>query len=202
MNRLIHASRLTLSAMLMFITACNSDGGILGGLFGVRTRGSGNVTEQRREVGSFDRIQVSHAGQLTVTVGDTETLTIRADDNIMPHIISEVRGGVLVLGVEPGRSLELRAPISYQVTVRGLRGLELSGASHATLERLETDTLVLVLSGASRVLLMGEADRLEITASGASHVDGEAFRVNDAEVDVSGASSASVWAERRLAGSS
>src|SRR5690242_12646963 len=57
---------------------------------GHTVHGSGNVVTEARPVSGFDRVSVSGAGQLKVTQGDAESLTIETDDNLLPYIRSEV----------------------------------------------------------------------------------------------------------------
>ena len=54
------------------------------------------------------------------------------------------------------------------------------------------------LSGASELILVGEASELEVDLNGASKLDAFSFRVDDADVSVSGASSAKVYAKEEL----
>ena len=53
-------------------------------------RGSGNVIDETREVSGFDFVSISNSGQATISVGDTESLVITAEDNILPLIQSNV----------------------------------------------------------------------------------------------------------------
>src|SRR5262249_24541080 len=51
-------------------------------------RGSGNVKSESRDVRDFDRVGVSGVGTLTITQGSTESLTIQAEDNLLPLLRS------------------------------------------------------------------------------------------------------------------
>ena len=69
--------------------------------------------------------------------------------------------------------------------------MNLSGASY-----LEGDVtareVLLEVSGASRARLQGKAEILHVDASGASNLDLEDFPVEDADIELSGASEAAV----------
>ena len=59
------------------------------------------VTEER-EISGVHAVTLEAAGRLTVSVGDTPSLTITADEGVVDRITSDVRDGHLVLGL-PGR---------------------------------------------------------------------------------------------------
>ena len=67
------------SVMALSILACQ-----VGGLTGVR--GSGSIIEEGREVGDFTGVALAGVGDLTIEVGERESLRIKAEDNLMPYL--------------------------------------------------------------------------------------------------------------------
>src|SRR5215469_3189161 len=100
--------------------------------------GSGNVVSEKREARDFDQITLTGVGAVIVTQTGEESLTIEAEDNILPLLTSEVRDHELVLGAESGSSISPRAKIRFIVTVDHLHGLRISGAGDIQLERVTT----------------------------------------------------------------
>ena len=58
-------------------------------------KGNGNIVEEKREIEPFDEIKVSRGINLYITQCDTTELLIRADENLIDVIETEVLGGVL-----------------------------------------------------------------------------------------------------------
>jgi hypothetical protein len=56
------------------------------------TRGSGQLTTESRPVSGFTKVELSGTGELTIEQTGTESLTISAEDNILPRLTSEVSG--------------------------------------------------------------------------------------------------------------
>ena len=56
--------------------------------------GSGNVVTESRAVSEFTAVSVHGVGRITIEQTDEETLTITADDNVLPVLVSEIRDGV------------------------------------------------------------------------------------------------------------
>ena len=82
-------------AAVIVTTACNAN----------IVNGSGDLITETREVSDFNGINLSGSGEVIVTQGDTESLTVETDDNVMEHVKSEVRGATLHLGFEEGFNL-------------------------------------------------------------------------------------------------
>ncbi len=62
----------------------------------------------------------------------------------------------------------------------------------STFSSFETKTLTLLAPGASKIKISGEVKNLNANASGASGIDAENLKTENAEVEASGASSATV----------
>ncbi len=178
-----------------------------------RVSGSGRIVTQDFDFRGFTKVDVSHTFQVEILQGSRFKVVIRADDNLQEHLRIEKRGETLVIGLKPYRSHNLRnATLEAEVHMPELRGVgvsgasdvrfggfssvkdfevELSGASYLDGEITAQDVHIEV-SGASRVRLQGKAEDMRIDASGASNLDLEDFPVQDADIELSGASEAEV----------
>jgi hypothetical protein len=159
--------------------------------------GSGVVINETRQVSNFDELAFTGIGTLYITMGDEELLEIEAEDNILPHIVTRVRGERLEIGFDNDsweNVIRPTEPIRYFVTVRTLEQVDLSGLGDVQLDGIEADRLVLTLSGAGRVKASGDVAAQEINVTGAGSYDGADLRSERIDVNLSGAGSATVWA--------
>jgi hypothetical protein len=154
---------------------------------GVRTvRGSGNVVTEARELSGFDSVVLSGVGQVIITQGDEESLTIETDDNLMQYLESEVRNGRLELRIADNTIPIPTQSIIYRIGVIDLTAVDSSGAGSFEIDGLDTDRLKVTLSGAGDI--KGDslsATDLAVTISGAGNVD-LTGQVERQEVDMSG----------------
>jgi len=85
--------------------------------------GSGNVTTQTRPVSGISAVSLTWIGELTITQGDSEGLTIEAEDNILPLIATRVEDGKLIIGLVDtvaGNSVVPTKPVKYNLQVKTL----------------------------------------------------------------------------------
>lgn len=153
-----------------------------------RANGSGDLATESRPVGGFTAVSVSGAGHLIIEQTGVESLEITAEDDLLPHIRSEVVGDQLRLGFAPGVSVTGSREVRYRLTVRDLEGIEASGASRVEAHGLNTRELACVFSGASSFDASGSADAHVIVLSGASRADAPNLRSRVVTATLSGAS--------------
>jgi hypothetical protein len=149
-------------------------------------------------VSQFDA--VSAGGAMTVIVERTgyEGVTITAEDNLLPHLRTEVRDGVLLLTQAPGIRLDPRREIVIHVESYEVVELSGSGAVRMEAEIGSVPELWATLSGASELVVWGSAERENVTLSGASRHETLDLDVDRCYVGVSGASHALVSVRDRL----
>ena len=176
-------------------------------------RGSGDVVEETREVRGIDEVRgVSNAtiGDLYIEIGDTPSLRIEAEDNLIDHIETEVRGDVLYIETVRGVNLRPREAIEFYLTVPTLDSLAVSGTGSAEapdlaskrfsatvsgtgdvqIESLDVNTAELKISGTGDVNIDRlQGARLEVEIGGTGAVTIEDGRVEHQEVELSGSGS-------------
>jgi eukaryotic-like serine/threonine-protein kinase len=132
--------------------------------------GSGNPAVKTWDVAGFTSVSIGSTFRAEVTRGDEFKVSTSCDDNVIPHLRVTKEGTTLKIGLERGKSYQLKSHLKAEITLPKLAGLETHGASKCTLKGFYSQ----------------EPFRLNV--SGASHVDGT-IDVGDVDFDVSGASS-------------
>ena len=162
-------------------------------------KGSGNVVTEQREVSDFTGIDVGGIFNVEATAGREYSVSVEADDNLLPLIKTEVRRGVLEISTE-GR-IKSSSKITVRVTAPNIESVEASGVARVDLNGVSNGAIKLKSSGASKVIAAGDANELNVKSSGASKVDAESLRATDATVKTSGASTIRVTVSGRLVAS-
>ena len=190
--------------------------------FGNRViRGSGNVVSERREVSGFDRVTIEGAGELILTQGETESLEIEAEDNIITEITSEVNNGTLVISFRDDFGDETLIPTEkikfylsvIEITELNISGaalvnsdslksdrfdLDIDGAADINIDSLTADTLEVDVNGGARCDLSGKVSDLLVTVDGAGSFDAEDLESADCEITINGAAEARIWVTENL----
>ena len=203
-------NRRVLAILLVLIAALSLQGCV--GIKGVR--GSGNSDEKVYEVSDFTAVEIATLGNLYVEFGDTESLRIEADGNLLRYFEVVVRNGTLRIEHKNANTLIPKDPINFYLTARSLDRIAVSGLCNVKVEDdVETDRFTLAISGGGNVDLAelyadtfvvnisglgnlsvagGEVEQQEIFISGGGNVKARALRTTDTTIRVSGLGSATV----------
>lgn len=183
--------------------------------FGGSMPGSRDIETETRSLGSFTAVEVQYPAEITIVQGDEESITVTADDNLLPQLRTEVSGGTLRIyngernwnkRVNASRTVvieitvtdlsSLRYDSAGSVTIVDLQGdaleIRLDGAGSIALEDLAVSALELRLNGAGSVDAAGTVDTLTVRIDGLGSLNAGDLTAQTAEVSVHGLGSATV----------
>ena len=153
-------------------------------------RGSGTMAIEARDVSGFSEIDLSGSGMVLVSVTGTESLTVEAEDNILPLLTTEVSDGRLILG--ENQSILPTRDIVYTVTVINLEAVTVSGSGSVAAVDVAANRFEVDISGSGTVTPEGVSERLDVSISGSGAFKGEALVSATGTVSVSGSGEALV----------
>jgi hypothetical protein len=175
-----------LLAVLLLLAACSV------------TKGSGQLATASREVSGFTKVELSGTGELTIEKTGTESLSISADDNLLPRLTSEVSNNTLILGTKPNTTILPEQPITYSVTVKDLTGVAVSGSGNIRVPSLTTTALSISISGSGTITVNGTVNDQDLEISGSGRYEAAQLTSKTVKADISGSGTANVLATDAL----
>jgi hypothetical protein len=150
------------------------------------------VRSESRDVGGFDEVELRGVGNLFIEQTGSESLSVEAEEDVLPKIRTEVENSRLTIGPDPNSMISTTKAINYRLTVKDLNALEVSGSGDVEAEGIDTDELAVTISGSGEVEIRGSADSQEVDLSGSSDYKAEDLESREATIDVRGSGSATV----------
>ncbi len=150
---------------------------------GPSIRGNGNVTEEVRQVGEFDRIHVSAGMNVYISQGSPAKVVVIADSNLHEAIETKVEGSELKISVN--ENIRWAKEKKVMVTVEKLAGVVATSGSNAYSQtKIMSENLELDASSGANQTMEVNANILKAgCSSGANiHLSGLA---KDAELETS-----------------
>ncbi len=157
-----------------------------------KTKGSGNISTENREVRDFKAIDVSGVFQVEVVAQKDFSVQVEADDNLLEFIRTEVNDGVLEISTT--KRIKSSNGLKVRISAPDIEKLEVSGVAKVNVSDLKNPVFHVDTSGASKIELAGVTDKLEIEVSGAAQIEAENLKARAATVDSSGASKINIFA--------
>lgn len=151
-----------------------------------KIKGNGNIRSETRGTGDFSRIDCPGSFHIFISQGNNTAVKVEADENLLPHIVTRVKGNTLTIKTENRVSLNPSKPINVFVTVKQLEALHLSGSSIVTTQNtLYCPQLSVAVSGMARLDLRVDGQSLgtDISGTGKIHLQG---KVTETEYRISG----------------
>lgn len=173
--------------------------------------GSGNIINQSQNVSGFNQVSVDGSGTLIITQGNKESLTIEAEDNVLPNIKTSVTNNVLNIK-HSNYNVVPTKPVKYYLTVKDLNSItylgggkiqsnglktnsltiNINGAAEGNLANLNVNTLKIIISGAGKLLMSGNANNQDISITGAGEYNAGNLTSKIGTININGAGKGTV----------
>ena len=167
-------------------------------LAGCGVRGSGVMATETRPVSGFSEVALSGSGDVHIAQTGQESLTIEAEDNLLPLLETYVDGSTLVLRVRPNTSIRPTRTIRYRVTVAQLDGASISGSGSIRAEGVDSQRFRSSISGSGSATLAGRARAIDLSISGSGSYDASRLEAETGRFSISGSGSGVVNASEEL----
>ena len=180
--------------------------------------GNGNVTKETRNVSDFKGVKTSGSIDVEIKSGDQYQVIVQDDENLLPHVITEVRDGVLNIRYEDGFSImndhakvfvsapkinNLSTSGSADITSDGVisndNQIELSTSGSGDIKaEVDAPSVKATSSGSGDIILSGRTKDFECRISGSGDAKCADLKSENAVVRVSGSSDVHVFASVSL----
>jgi len=175
--------------------------------------GSSNIISQEKQLSAYDRIEVLGSYDVIFTDGEVGKIKIKAPDNILPLIQTEVSDGLL--RIDTGKSrYRVKEPIIIYVPVDSrLKQVVIKGSADIYTEknletkalevdvygsgdvRLQVDvsSLALKIDGSGDIRVGGKTDNLSININGSGDVEVPNLKAEKAVININGSGDVSAY---------
>lgn len=202
--------------ILSFLILCLGITACVDGQIRRTVYGNHHVVKHERQAGSFTGVRVSSGIDVYIRQGDSESVSVEADENLHEYIRTEISGGNL--NVYSDANIREADAKKVYVTIKNIESLKTSSAGDIIGETpLKTGDLELSASSAGDIKIevyakniradisssgdisiSGEGDVLEADLSSAGDFNGYDFKVREANVSASSAGDADIFVTEKL----
>ena len=184
---------------LSFLTlvAAIAVGALASGCNIASTVGTGPVTSETRPTAAFTTIAVSYGIGVTVEIGPTASIEVRAQESLLPLIETTVEGGRLV--IRATSEISGTTP-NVAIVTPALEGISLSGGSQGRVDGLSGDQFGIELAGGAGLAASGTVEHVDLQGSGGSHASLQELSASTIALELSGGAVAELTASNRVVG--
>jgi len=161
--------------------------------------GTGAVKTETRQAAPFSKIDAGYGIHVAIGIGAAKPLEVRAQENILPIIETEVQGDTLRIR----GSSEFNSSTVVEVTIvtPTLTSVSLGGGSSAQVTGIAADRLEVTVGGGGSITATGTVGALSLTMTGGSDAMLADLAAKTVGIELSGGSTAALRASDEVSGS-
>lgn len=202
---------ITLLGAIVLLNACIWNGH--------RVKGNGHVVTQNKQVGDFTGVELDASFDVFLSEGNTTSIRIEGEENIIPHIELRVENGVLNIDTEDNISLNPHKPVKIYITAPNYNNIEVSssgtitgqtkithdakldihvsGSGELTLD-VDAPEIEAGVSGSGEMSISGETKKISGDVSGSGNLRAMNLKSEEANLEISGSGNVDVYASIKL----
>ena len=204
----------TLSLVALFTISCTAQ-------WGKKVNGNGNMVTIERSTGDYDAVAVSGWFDVELVDGNEGDIALKGEENLLEHIITEVKDGKLVIKVEKGYNLKpstWKEGIHITVPVESINSVTLSGSGDIVGKKtiktsnfktsmsgsgditlaVESNSVNASMSGSGDITLSGSTTNFDVTISGSGDIKAYELEADNVDATVSGSADIKITAKQKL----
>lgn len=151
-------------------------------------RGSGKIESENRSVADFATLVVNIHANVSWHAGNKAELTIEADNNILPLIITESNNGTLIISVD--KSYSTQSPIEIDIKTPALSVVAVNGSGTVNLDSVQEETMDLTVTGSGNISARGEVNTLSAVIVGSGNLNLEELQAKACAARINGSGTA------------
>ncbi len=133
-------------------------------------RGNGHIEEQSRALSGFTAITSTGSVDVYVKQGNAFSVVVRADDNLLSYIKTEVKNNTLIISVT--RNIWRAKTLEVHITMKNLQKVVLTGSGDFYCKSpFTTQNLQFILTGSGDAKAVLKAKNVQVKVSGSGDVD-------------------------------
>ena len=167
-------------AFLIISTSVNAQ------FFNKKIKGNGDIKTETRTVSDYDKIAIAGSFDIKLHKGNEGKLTVKADENLMEVIITEVKNGKLKIRIKKGYNIRSKRAIVVTVPFENIDAIALAGSGEVvSKDPINSEDLKLSLAGSGSMDINISARNLSssVAGSGSLNLQGD---VNEYKCSVAG----------------
>lgn len=183
-----------------------------------KIKGNGNVVTKTRNVSEYDQIAVAGSFDVKLVAGKEGKITIKAEDNLLEYLITEVEDGKLKIKWKKNFSIRTTKELLVTVPFENIEAVSLAGSGDVFTEdviktddfraalsgsgdiklAIKADHISSAISGSGDINLSGSTNSLKLAIAGSGDMNAYELSANDAEVSIAGSGDIKVMVKDNL----
>lgn len=187
-------------------------------MFTKKIKGNGTIITKTRTVSDYDKVAVAGSFDVQLLKGKEGEITVKADENLMEYIITEVKNGDLKIHIKKGFNIRTNKTINITVQFETINAVSLAGSGDVTSEdviatsdltlklagsgnmtlNVSSKKLATSIAGSGNMTLEGDSNEFECSIAGSGNINGYDLKALNATVKIAGSGNVKINAVNEI----
>ena len=138
---------------------------------GEKIKGNGNVVTKTRTTQNYDGVGIGGNFDVNLVQGAEGKITIEAEENIIPYIVTEVKGNTLQIKYKKNTNVRNTKRITITVPYADIEKVSLGGSGNITNKgTIKSDNFKVSLGGSGNITLTVDANDVKSSIGGSGNI--------------------------------
>ena len=187
---------------------------------GKKIKGNGKVTTETRNTGDYEGIKCAGSMDYILVAGKEGNIKLEGESNLLEHIVTEIKGGNLIVKVEKGINLSPSWNKTIKITIpfEDIDNVSLAGSgdlwnedkisatnfnvsldgSGDVILNIDSSSVEGSLSGSGDLTLKGSTNDLKLKVAGSGDINAFGLQANNTTASVAGSGDIEVVSNKSL----
>jgi hypothetical protein len=134
--------------------------------------GNNEMSNQSRKINAgFDGVTLTSDFSVFITPGQKDSISVEAESNLLPNIITEVKNGILELSTSNSICLNPRKPIIIRIYTDTISSLAITGSGSIQSDSIINEKLRISVSGSGTVKAPVNVQKLDAVIAGSGNIE-------------------------------
>lgn len=185
-----------------------------------KVKGNGNMTTETRNTGDYDGIKCAGSMDYILVAGTEGKIKLEGESNLLEHIITEIKGGDLIVKVEKDVNLSPSWNKTIKITIpfKDISSVSLAGSgdlwnedkitatdfdvslagSGDVILNVDASSIKGSLAGSGDITLKGNTNYLSVKLAGSGDIHAFSLQANHTEASVAGSGDIEIVSNKSL----
>jgi len=187
-------------------------------MFTKKIKGNGTIITKTRMVSDYDKIAVAGSFDVKLLKGIEGVISVKADENLMEYIVTEVENGDLKIHIKKGFNIKTNKTILVTVPFTDINAISLAGSGDVTSEdvinaselrlklagsgnlnlNISSKNLTSSIAGSGNINLKGNSNIFECNIAGSGNINGYELKALIATAKIAGSGNVKINAVNEI----
>jgi hypothetical protein len=136
-----------------------------------KIKGNGKVVTVKRTTSDYDGIGIGGSFDVKLVKGNEGNITIEGEENIIPYIITEVKGNTLEVKFKKNTNIRTTKRLTVTITYKDIDKVSLGGSGNLTSEGvIKSKNFKVSLGGSGNIALQTESNYVTASIGGSGNI--------------------------------